>query len=61
MKKISNKKLKKGTRFRLIKINSVLAVVLHLFNSSTWEAGAGRPLSSKLAWTTELVPGQPWL
>jgi hypothetical protein len=35
--------------------------VAHAFNPSTWEAEAGGFLSSRLAWSTELVPGQPEL
>jgi hypothetical protein len=35
------------------------AVVAHAFNPSTWEAEAGGFLSSRPAWSTELVPGQP--
>jgi hypothetical protein len=34
-------------------------VVAHAFNPSTWEAEAGRFLSSRPAWSTEWVPGQP--
>jgi hypothetical protein len=30
-------------------------------NPSAWEAKAGRFLSSRPAWSTEWVPGQPWL
>jgi hypothetical protein len=30
----------------------------HTFNPSTWEAEAGRFLSLRPAWSTELVPGQ---
>jgi hypothetical protein len=37
------------------------AVVVHAFNPSTWEAKAGGFLSSKPAWSTERVPGQPEL
>ena len=37
------------------------AVVAHTFNPSTWEAEAGRLLSSRPAWSTEWVPGQPGL
>jgi hypothetical protein len=37
------------------------AVVAHTFNPSTLEAEAGRFLSSKPAWSTEWVPGQPGL
>jgi hypothetical protein len=33
-------------------------VVVHTFNPSTWEAEAGRFLSSRPAWSTELVSGQ---
>ena len=37
------------------------AVVAHAFNPSTWEAEAGRFLSSRPVWSTEWVPGQPGL
>jgi hypothetical protein len=41
------------------------AVVAHAFSPSTWEAEAeaeaGRFLSSRPAWFTEWVPGQPGL
>jgi hypothetical protein len=37
------------------------AVVAHAFNPSTWEAEAGRFRSSRPAWSTERVPGQPGL
>ena len=37
------------------------AVVAHTFNPSTWEAEAGRFLSSRPASPTEWVPGQPGL
>jgi hypothetical protein len=36
-------------------------VVVHAFNPSTWEAEAVRFLSSRSAWSTEWVPGQPGL
>jgi hypothetical protein len=36
-------------------------VVVHAFNPSTWEAEAGGFLSSRPAWSTEWVPGQPGL
>jgi hypothetical protein len=36
-------------------------VVVHTFNPSTWEAEAGEFLSSRPAWSTEWVPGQPGL
>jgi hypothetical protein len=36
-------------------------VVAHAFNPSTWEAEAGGFLSSRPAWSTEQVPGQPGL
>jgi hypothetical protein len=34
---------------------------MHAFNPSTQEAEAGRFLSSRPAWSTKLVPGQPEL
>jgi hypothetical protein len=37
------------------------AVVVHAFDPSTWVAEAGGFLSSRPAWSTELVPGQPGL
>jgi hypothetical protein len=38
----------------LIKLKKQLgAVVAHTFNPSTWEAEAGRSLSSRPAWSTE--------
>jgi hypothetical protein len=37
------------------------AVVVHAFNPSTWKAETGVFLSSKPAWSTEWVPGQPGL
>jgi hypothetical protein len=36
-------------------------VVVHSFIPSTWEAEAGRTLSSSPAWSTERVPGQAGL
>ena len=36
-------------------------MVVHAFNASTHEAEAGRSLSSRLAWSTEQIPGQPGL
>jgi hypothetical protein len=36
-------------------------VVAHAFNPSTWEAEAGGFLSSRPAWSTKRVPGQPGL
>jgi hypothetical protein len=33
-------------------------VLVHAFNPSTLEAGAGRSLSWRPAWSTELVPAQ---
>jgi hypothetical protein len=38
-----------------------LGVVAHAFNPSTWEAEAGGFLSSRPAWSTKWVPGQPGL
>jgi hypothetical protein len=37
------------------------AVVAHAFNLSTWEAEAGRFLSSRTPWSTKWVPGQSGL
>jgi hypothetical protein len=37
------------------------AVVAHAFNPSTWEAEASGFLSSRPAWSTKRVPGQPEL
>ena len=36
-------------------------MVAHAFNPSTWEAEEGGFLSSRPAWSTEWVPGQPGL
>jgi hypothetical protein len=36
-------------------------MVAQAFNPSTWEAEAGEFLSSRPAWSTEWVPGQPGL
>jgi hypothetical protein len=36
-------------------------MVVHTFNPSTQEAEAGRFLSSRPAWPTKWVPGQPGL
>jgi hypothetical protein len=36
-------------------------VVAHAFNPNTWEVEAGRFLSSRPAWSTKWVPGQPGL
>ena len=36
-------------------------VVAHAFNPSTWVAEEGGFLSSRPAWSTEWVPGQPVL
>ena len=44
-----------------IKNSYRLVVVAHTFNPSTREAEAGGSLSSRPAWSTELVPGQPRL
>jgi hypothetical protein len=49
------------TMATLIKESIGPAVVAHTFNPSTWEAEAGGFLSSRPAWFTEWVPGQPGL
>ena len=36
-------------------------VVAYVFNPSTWEAEAGESLSSRPAWSTQWVPGEPGL
>ena len=36
-------------------------MVVHACNPSTWKTEAGRFLSSRPAWSTEWVPGQPGL
>ena len=46
----------KGKRKRKRNVRNVRngqVVVVHTFNSSTWEAEAGGFLSSRLAWSTE--------
>jgi hypothetical protein len=43
------------------KINHQMGVVAHAFNPSTREAEAGGFLSSRPAWSTKWVPGQPGL
>jgi hypothetical protein len=45
----------------LLKVECKPGVVVHVFNSSTWEAEADGFLSSSPAWSTERVPGQPGL
>ena len=42
-------------------MDSQPGVVAHTFNPSTGEAEAGGSLSSRPAWSTEQVPGQPGL
>jgi hypothetical protein len=44
-----------------LKIPFLLGVVAHAFNPSTREAEAGGFLSSRPAWSTKGVPGQPGL
>jgi hypothetical protein len=43
----------------IIEKRSCQALVAHAFNPSTQEAEAGGFLSSRPAWSTEWVPGQP--
>jgi hypothetical protein len=45
----------------LLKHKGCQAVVAHAFNPSTREAEAGGSLSSRPAWSTKWVPGQPGL
>ena len=48
-------------KLQLSKSKRKPGVVAHAFNSSTWEAEAGRFLSSRPAWSTKWVPRQPEL
>jgi hypothetical protein len=41
-----------------MKIMAKLGMVAHAFNLSTWEAEAGRFLSSRPAWSTEFQDSQ---
>jgi hypothetical protein len=36
-------------------------VVVYIFNPSSWEVEPGGFLRSRLAWSTEQIPGQPGL
>jgi hypothetical protein len=47
--------------FQVEKLQTKPGVVAHAFNLSTWEADAGVFLSSRPAWSTKWVPGQPRL
>jgi hypothetical protein len=58
-KQVSN--LKHKIKCLLKNSNTGWAVVAHAFNPSTWEAEAGRFLSSRSAWSIKWVPGQPGL
>jgi hypothetical protein len=49
-----------GSPFGLKKSSS-RAMVAHTFTPCTWEAETGGFLSSRPAWSTEWVPGQPGL
>ena len=44
-----------------LKTKTCRAVVSHAFNPSAWEAEVGRFLSSRPAWSTKWVAGQPGL
>jgi hypothetical protein len=50
-----------GRMNRFQKNQTEPGVVAHAFNPSIWEAEAGGFLSSRPAWSTEWVPGQPGL
>ena len=54
---VKKKKKKKSS----LKASLSRAVVAHAFNPSTWEAEAGKFLSSRPAWSTKRVPGQSGL
>jgi hypothetical protein len=60
MRKIPNKKYFKRKKI-FKKIKEKPSVVAHAFNPFTREAEAGGFLSSRPAWCTEWVPGQPGL
>jgi hypothetical protein len=45
----------------VLKYKDVPGMVAYTFNPSTWEAEAGGFLSSRPAWSTKWVPGQPGL
>jgi hypothetical protein len=47
--------------FLFLRMYFLLGVVAHAFNPSTWGAEAGGFLSSRPAWSTEWIPGQPGL
>ena len=52
--------LHKSVKKNLTKNGNICRVlVVHSFNPSTWEADVGRFLSTRPAWSTEWVPGQP--
>jgi hypothetical protein len=57
------KKKKRTGRFiwKIKKYRLQPGMVAHAFNLSTWEAEAGGFLSSRPAWSTKWVPGQPGL
>jgi hypothetical protein len=55
--KHTNKQTNKNAQKKLNKPG----VVAHAFNPSTWQAETGEFLSSRPAWSTEWVPGQPGL
>lgn len=38
-----------------------MGILAHAFNPSLWEAEAGGSLNARLAWSTDVVPGQPRL
>jgi hypothetical protein len=59
--KIGNMIFESGYQASTLKTSWSGAVVAHTLNSSTWEAEAGRFLSSRSGWSTEWVPGQPGL
>jgi hypothetical protein len=56
----TDKLFQEGTT-HTIKSMSSREVVVHTFNPSTWETEAGGFLSSRPAWSTEWVLGQPGL
>jgi hypothetical protein len=63
LKNKTNKQTKQNKTKQPWKLSRVVVVVVvvHTFNPSTWEAEAGGSMSSRLAWFTVQVPGQPGL
>jgi hypothetical protein len=57
----TNTNINTGPKEMAQKLGMQPGVVVHSFNPSTQKAEAGRFLSSRPAWSTKCVPGQPGL